>query len=108
MSKPVLYFAYGSNLDAARMRQRCPSAVPGPTATLPRHRLVFCGHSRGWGGGVASLASDRRSVVAGRLYRLQAPDLARLDRFEGCPAAYRRVHRVVALANGRRVWAHVY
>jgi hypothetical protein len=35
----------------------------------------------------AGLARDRRSVVAGRLYRLQLPDLARLDRFEGCPAA---------------------
>jgi hypothetical protein len=103
MSKPVVYFAYGSNLDDAQMRTRCPSAVPGAKATLPRHRLIFCGHCRGWGGGVASLVRDGRSAFAGRLYRLQLADLARLDRFEGCPAAYRRVHRVVKLANERRV-----
>ncbi|MDY0002073.1 MAG: gamma-glutamylcyclotransferase family protein [Polyangia bacterium] len=39
--KPVLYFAYGSNLDQAQMRRRCPTAAPIGPATLDGWRLAF-------------------------------------------------------------------
>jgi len=37
----MLYFAYGSNLDFAQMRDRCPSALFVAIAKLPDHRLAF-------------------------------------------------------------------
>jgi hypothetical protein len=36
----MLYAAYGSNLDHARMMGRCPGAVPAGSARLPGWRLV--------------------------------------------------------------------
>lgn len=103
-----LYFAFGSNLDAARMRRRCPDAVAIGTAELPRHRLAFVGHSRSWRGGVATVIRDREGTVRGRLYDVTLADLAKLDRLEGC--RYERVRRLVALPDGhkRRPWAYIH
>ena len=39
------YFAYGSNLDAAQMRARCPSAKLLGAAILDGYRLGFAGQS---------------------------------------------------------------
>jgi len=47
--KTTLCFAYGSNLDPAQMRRRCPRARPGRRATLYGYRLAFGGHSQAWG-----------------------------------------------------------
>ena len=52
---PVLYFAYGSNLDDAQMRDRCADARVVGRATLPNYALVFGGFSHRWGGAVASV-----------------------------------------------------
>ncbi len=94
------YFAYGSNLDGAQMLRRCPQArLVGP-AYLPHHRLVFAGYSRRWDGAVASLESKRGGKVEGLLYLLSKSDLVSLDRFEGCPLAYRRVRKVVGSSYG--------
>ncbi|WP_228565258.1 gamma-glutamylcyclotransferase family protein [Myxococcus sp. AB036A] len=35
----MLSFAYGSNLDRAQMRARCPNATVEARATLPGHTL---------------------------------------------------------------------
>ena len=52
------YFAYGSNLDAAQMRARCPSAKLLGAAILDGYRLGFAGQSAAWGGGVATVVRD--------------------------------------------------
>jgi hypothetical protein len=39
--EPVVYFAYGSNMSTARLRERMPSCKPLGTATLPGHALRF-------------------------------------------------------------------
>ena len=84
------YFAYGSNLDPGQMRRRCPTAVPIGPARLLGWRLVFGGHSRAWGGPVATLVRGAGDRVAGLLYELSRADLAELDRFEGHPLLYQR------------------
>lgn len=106
--RTVLYFAYGSNLDPAQMRRRCPGAcIEGP-ATLRGYRLAFAGHSRTWGGAVATAVPERGVVLEGVLYRVPTKDLATLDRCEGHPLFYER-HRVkVRDAEGRRRVAHAY
>ncbi|WP_225888667.1 gamma-glutamylcyclotransferase family protein [Myxococcus xanthus] len=106
--KPMLYFAYGSNLDRAQMRTRCPNATVEARATLPGHTLVFGGYSRRWGGAVASLQRVRGAHVEGLLYRLTPRDLRALDAFEGHPFAYQRATRLVTDRAGQRRRALVY
>lgn len=104
----MLYFAYGSNLDRAQMRSRCPTATVAARATLLGHALVFGGYSRRWGGAVASLQRVRGARVEGLLYRLTPEDLLSLDAFEGHPFAYRRATRLVTDSAGHRRRALLY
>lgn len=106
--KRTLYFAYGSNLDPARMRRRCPTAAPTALAMLEGWRLAFGGHSRTWGGPVATLVKDPDEWVDGLLYALTPDELAVLDRCEGHPLCYRRKLLLVTDDSNRRRRAHVY
>jgi len=107
--KPVLYFAYGSNLDRAQMRRRCPTAAPIGPATLDGWRLAFGGHSRTWGGSVATLLRGPTDRVDGLLYRLPPVELRALDLHEGHPSCYRRRRVTVTVRpGGRRRKAHTY
>ena len=106
--KTTLYFAYGSNLDTARMRRRCPRARPVRRASLHGYRLAFGGHSQTWGGAVATLVLDQDGRVDGLLYELPESDLLVLDRYEGHPFAYRRRLLPVTDETGRRRRAHAY
>lgn len=87
---PTLYFAFGSNLDAAQMAARCPGARAVGRATLAGHTLVFAGASPTRGGAVATIVRVAGGTVTGAVYRVTADDLARLDRFEGAPTFYER------------------
>ncbi len=106
--KRTLYFAYGSNLDPAQMRRRCPTSAPVGPATLDGWRLAFGGHSRTWGGPVATLVEDPDDRVAGVIYAVPAAEMAKLDRCEGHPSCYRRHLLAVTDDEGRRRRAHVY
>ncbi|MFI5246539.1 MAG: gamma-glutamylcyclotransferase family protein, partial [Gemmatimonadales bacterium] len=70
----VLYFAYGSNLDEAQMRERCPAAERVARATLRGHVLTFGGFSHKWNGAVASVrrAPSRPTGRAGPTPRSRA------------------------------------
>lgn len=104
----MFYFAFGSNLDTAQMKARCPVAVPlGPTV-LRNHALRFAGWSERWGGSVATVERSPGARVPGLLYRIGHQDLAALDRIEGCPWVYERVQRQVFDEQGARRLAHVY
>ena len=105
---PVLYFAYGSNLDDQQMRARFPSAVVVGAAVLPNHALAFGGFSHRWGGAVASVVRARGARVEGLLYTLDDAEVANLDRFEGHPFAYERVARFVVVDGARRRRAQTY
>lgn len=71
-----LYFAYGSNMDQAAMRTRCPHSRPLGLARLMRHRFFV---SRD---GYASVARDPRGIVWGVLWQLAIGDVPALDRYE--------------------------
>jgi len=103
-----LYFAYGSNLDGAQMRRRCPSARLVGAAILDGYRLGFAGQSAAWGGGVATVVRDPEGRVPGLVWALSADDLDRLDRCEGHPRAYRRRRLLVDTGAARRRRVHVY
>ena len=71
-----LYFAYGSNMDLAAMRSRCPASRPLGVARLARHRLVVVRE------GYASVVRDPRRTVLGVLWDLALADVPALDRYE--------------------------
>ena len=105
--KTILYFAYGSNLDAAQMRRRCPTVALAGPARLPGRALAFAGHSASWGGGVATVVPDEGAEVPGLLWRVSPDELGWLDGYEGYPWAYDRRLWLVDTPNGRRR-AYVY
>jgi hypothetical protein len=81
--KPELYFAYGSNLDAQQMRERCPGSRPLFRATLPGHRLDFTHYSAArWKGARRTSFRPVRHRV-GLVYEMGSGDFAKLDRWEG-------------------------
>lgn len=105
----MLYFAYGSNLDAPQMIDRCPSAVMVATGTLNGYRLTFSGWSHGRNGGVANVRRSKKGgKVRGILWEISAEDLRTLDAYEGYPTQYDRKRRIVVDRHGRRRKAWVY
>ena len=69
------YFAYGSNMDTARMLARCPGARPMGAATLPGFRLVERLY--------ADVEPSAGCEARGLLWSVTEADLASLDRHEG-------------------------
>ncbi len=109
MLKGQLYFAFGSNLQVSQMLRRCPSAKVVSTGMLHGYRLAFAGFSVTRGNaGVATVFEEANAWVAGAVYWISDEDLARLDRFEGHPVAYRRSLHLIDCEDGRQRYAHVY
>jgi gamma-glutamylcyclotransferase len=79
----MLYFAYGSNLDWAQMRERCPSSCFIAVAKLENHRLAFTRYSDSRSGGVADLLSEEGHDAWGVVYEIDERDIGRLDKCEG-------------------------
>ncbi|WP_291013006.1 gamma-glutamylcyclotransferase family protein [Hydrogenophaga sp.] len=89
MTTTFLYFAYGSNMSAPRLRTRTPSAEPIGTAELRGFRLVF----DKWGRDGSAKADCERTdapdqVVHGGLFRIHAVDRPAMDRAEGLGQGY--------------------
>jgi hypothetical protein len=79
----VLYFAYGSNMDWAQMKERCSSARFVGIAVLPDHRLAFTRRSLTRGCGVADAVPERDRNLWGVVYDVSDLDVGRLDKREG-------------------------
>jgi gamma-glutamylcyclotransferase len=78
----MLYFAYGSNMDAEQMKERCPSAKFVCRAKLPSHRLAFTRMSIIRRCGVADILRDETKEVWGIVYELVESELENLDKDE--------------------------
>ena len=103
------YFAYGSNMNAARVRQRGLQVIGRRGATLANCRLVFdkmAGNQPGVGH--ANLVRAPGEVVEGVLYDLaHVTEILKMDPFEQAPVNYTR--EAVAVAVGAEVvWAWTY
>ncbi len=79
----MLYFAYGSNLNWERMKNRCPSAEFYCKAFLPDYRIEFTRESSKLNCGVADIIWDENNKAYGVVYRINEKDLGKLDRHEG-------------------------
>jgi gamma-glutamylcyclotransferase (GGCT)/AIG2-like uncharacterized protein YtfP len=110
----MIYFAYGSNLDPAQWQGRCPGSPFVAVARLDGYRIAFPRRSPVRGCAVASIVPDAGGIVWGALYRMDAADLAALDRREACfpdrPAESRYLRAPVSVthAGGAAVDAFTY
>lgn len=79
----MLVFAYGSNMDDAQLKKRCPNAAFVGIAALRGYQLCFPRLSKNRGCGVSSVIRAVGHDVWGVVHRLNNEDLASLDREEG-------------------------
>jgi gamma-glutamylcyclotransferase len=106
----TLYFAYGSNMAAPRLRARVPSAEFVCVATLAGHALRF--HKPGSNDGTAKCDAARTGHaddgVIGAVYSMATGELPLLDRFEGRGHGYERETVTVSSATHGTLAAETY
>lgn len=89
---PMPYFAYGSNMLAARLRARTPSARAVCTARLHGHTLRFWKRGRDESGKATIVPSEQpHDQVIGVVYEISEPEGDDLDRAEDRGHGYDRV-----------------
>lgn len=100
MEKRFYYFAYGSNMETARMLARCPGARMAGVARLKGYRLAERLY--------ADIETAEGCAVGGVLWSVTLADLRALDRFEGVAAgAYKRgVYAFSTPWGGGRAYAY--
>jgi gamma-glutamylcyclotransferase (GGCT)/AIG2-like uncharacterized protein YtfP len=99
----TVYFAYGSNLDVAQMRERCPNArLLGPA-------LLWGWRFRIGAAGYATVVPQSAAVVHGVLWELTESDETALDDYEGVSEnLYQKVYLEVEHALEAPATAMVY
>ena len=79
------YIAYGSNLNVAQMKRRCPTATILATANLKGYELLFKGSLTG---SYLTIENNERSSVPVAIWEVNLTDELALDRYEGYPNFY--------------------
>ena len=79
----MYYLAYGSNLNLAQMKRRCPNSKPIATATLPNWELYFNLH--------ADIRPQKGSSVLVGIWEIADEDWLMLDIYEGYPNYYKKI-----------------
>ena len=83
MNTMFLYFAYGSNMNPARMSQRSPGAIDLGGAVLRNHRVAEQLY--------ADIDFVEGAETEGVLYVITEEHLRKLDRYVGYHSVYRRI-----------------
>ena len=98
------YLAYGSNLNVAQMKHRCPDAKPIGTAWIHGYQLLFKGSKTG---SYLTIEKAEKSKVPVAVWEVSESDERRLDLYEGCPNFYYKKEMEVTV-NRRKIKAFVY
>ena len=100
-----LYIAYGSNLNQAQMKQRCPGATPAGTGYIEGWRLAFRGSKTG---SYLTIEPEQGARTPVALWTISEKNEERLDRYEGFPFFYYKKFLPVELEDGATVWGFAY
>jgi hypothetical protein len=105
----ALYAAYGSNLDPAQMKQRCPHSPAAGAGWLEGWRLTFGGEDLGWEGALATIVEEPGARVYVGLYDVTPLDERVLDEWEGADTGlYSKVRvRVESLEGEQLAWVYL-
>ena len=103
----TLYAAYGTNLDPARMGERCPHSPMRTTGWLTGWRLTFGGEEHGWDGALATIVEDPIDQVFVAVYDVTREDESALDEWEAVDLGlYRKSKfRVSTMTGDLVVWS---
>jgi len=98
----VIYFAYGSNMAAARLQQRIPSAQRLGVARLPGYQLRFQVASTKDGSAKADAhyTGEDRDLLLGVVFRLDPRAKPVLDGYEGVGVEYRDTEVTIERGGG--------
>lgn len=103
------YFAYGSNMDSQRMKDRKVNFSKRELAIIKNYELCFNKQaSRNPNEGYANLVPEKDKITEGVLYEINDEDIEKLDKFEGYPNHYDKKTIKVKMENGDEVDALVY
>ena len=72
----TIYFAYGDNMNAVHMGERCPRAIHLGLAVLHDHRFAI------GAAGFGTVVVARGARIYGVLWRLEEAEIAALDEYE--------------------------
>src|SRR5689334_3060802 len=105
----TFYAAYGTNLDPARMGERCPHSPLQGTGWLEGWRMTFGGEDHGWDGALGTIVQDPFEQVFVAIYDVTEEDRANLDGWESADTGlYRKVKVRVSMLTGEVVaWTYV-
>jgi gamma-glutamylcyclotransferase (GGCT)/AIG2-like uncharacterized protein YtfP len=105
----AIYAAYATNMDSARMAERCPHSPSRGTGWLEGWRLTFGAEEHGWEGALATVVEDPNSRVFVRLYDVPPQDERSLDQWETADIGlYRKLRvRVATLDGDTLAWLYV-
>jgi len=92
MKSPILYFAYGSNMNPFRMAQRCPGASVIGVGILRNYQITERLY--------ADIDFQEGGEVHGVLFLISEQNLRSLDAREGYPKVYRRMWLPVEFNGG--------
>lgn len=107
--KPARYFAYGSNMNLERVRERGLNVVTCEAASLAGFALRFDKVSRAHPReSHANIVREPGAQVEGVLYELAShDDILRMDRFESTPVNYsREVVLAETAAGAKPAWTY--
>ena len=104
-SSKKLYFAYGSNMDQARLENRIGKVVKLQAIAVPYWKLTFeCGWQDRRFANI-TMTGLREDKVEGVMYELTERQMRNLDNFEGYPYLYQKM--AIPLLDGRSMDAYV-
>ncbi len=105
----TLYAAYGTNLDPARMSERCPHSPLRTTGWLEGWRLTFGGEEHGWDGALSTIVQDPFEQVFVAVYDVPSQDESALDQVEQADSGlYRKAKvRIKTLTGEVVAWTYV-
>lgn len=105
----MYYFAYGSNMSVARLRERVPSADPLGCYILKEHDLRFHKSSKdGSGKCDAYFTSNSEDNIFGALFEIAPRQKRALDKAEGLGYGYEDKEVTVIAGDGSLVKAVTY
>lgn len=110
MSHVHYYFAYGSNMNPARVEKRRMGFVSAHAGVLHDYEMRFNKRSVKYPGAAsANVIANAGALTEGVVYRLDHPEqIAMMDPYEGYPVRYDRLALPIRIAREVHVEAWVY